>query len=112
MSGGYSTLDRQIKELMECKPLTEAEVEELCDKAREVLLSESNVQNVSSPVIICGDIHAQFHDLMEIFRIGGPTPDTNYLFMVRSRRRTARRSVRIRRRRAAAARSSPASSVL
>ena len=50
-------------------------------QAREVLNEESNVQQVRSPVIICGDIHAQFHDLMEIFRIGGPPPDTNYLFM-------------------------------
>lgn len=39
------------------------------------------MQTINSPVIICGDIHAQFHDLMEIFRIGGPCPDTNYLFM-------------------------------
>ena len=39
------------------------------------------MQTVRAPVIICGDIHAQFHDLMEIFRIGGPCPDTNYLFM-------------------------------
>ena len=46
-----------------------------------MLNDESNVQEVRSPVIICGDIHAQFHDLMEIFRIGGPSPDTNYLFM-------------------------------
>ena len=46
-----------------------------------MLNEESNVQAISSPVIICGDIHAQFHDLMEIFRIGGPCPDTNYLFM-------------------------------
>ena len=50
-------------------------------QAREVLNEESNVQTIRSPVIICGDIHAQFHDLMEIFRIGGPCPDTNYLFM-------------------------------
>mmetsp|Transcript_56383 Transcript_56383/g.125849 ORF Transcript_56383/g.125849 Transcript_56383/m.125849 type:complete len:307 (-) Transcript_56383:57-977(-) len=81
MAADLGTLDRQIQELNECKPLTEAEVEALCEKAREVLLEESNVQEIQAPVIICGDIHAQFHDLMEIFRIGGPCPDTNYLFM-------------------------------
>jgi hypothetical protein len=39
------------------------------------------MQPVKSPVTICGDIHGQFHDLVELFRIGGKCPDTNYLFM-------------------------------
>jgi hypothetical protein len=50
-------------------------------QAKEILSSESNVQEVQCPVTICGDIHGQFYDLIELFRIGGKLPDTNYLFM-------------------------------
>ncbi|KAI1377655.1 serine/threonine-protein phosphatase pp2a catalytic subunit [Hypoxylon crocopeplum] len=75
------TLDGWIENLMSCKQLAEADVQRLCEKAREVLQDESNVQPVKCPVTVCGDIHGQFHDLMELFKIGGPNPDTNYLFM-------------------------------
>lgn len=50
-------------------------------QAKEILTKESNVQEVSCPVTVCGDVHGQFHDLMELFKIGGKSPDTNYLFM-------------------------------
>jgi serine/threonine-protein phosphatase 2A catalytic subunit len=62
-------------------PLMEQEVRVLTELAQEQLLHESNVQPVSAPVTICGDIHGQWHDLIELFRIGGMIPDTNYLFM-------------------------------
>ena len=76
-----NTLDGWIEQLSKCEPLSEDSVKELCNMAIEVLKNEQNVQPVEVPVTICGDIHGQFHDLMELFKIGGPCPDTNYLFM-------------------------------
>ncbi|KAF6017533.1 PPP2CA [Bugula neritina] len=74
-------LDQWIEQLYECKQLTESQVKTLCEKAKEILMKESNVQEVRCPVTVCGDVHGQFHDLMELFKIGGKSPDTNYLFM-------------------------------
>lgn len=68
-------------QLRACRLIPEAQVRELCYKAREILIEEGNVVSVDAPVTICGDIHGQFHDLMELFRVGGDVPDTNYLFM-------------------------------
>lgn len=76
-----SDLDRQIEQLRRCELIKESEVKALCAKAREILVEESNVQRVDSPVTVCGDIHGQFYDLKELFRVGGDVPETNYLFM-------------------------------
>ena len=83
MSIGGSDLDKAIQQLRACRPIPENQVRELCYKARELLIEEGNVVGVDAPVTICGDIHGQFHDLMELFRVGGDVPDTNYLFMGR-----------------------------
>ena len=74
-------LDKQIEKCSDVVLLTEPEIKILVSKAKEVLSKEDNVQAVSAPVTICGDVHGQFHDLLELFKIGGKCPDTNYLFM-------------------------------
>lgn len=81
LSVAVNDLDRWIEQLYKCKILSEDQIEKLCAAAKEILLEEASVTHASCPVTICGDIHGQFYDLMELFRIGGRLPYTNYLFM-------------------------------
>ena len=73
--------DKWLETLKQCKCLTEHDLKILCDKVRELLCEESNVQPISVPVIVCGDIHGQFYDLMNLFEKGGDLPDKKYLFL-------------------------------
>jgi len=76
-----SDADGWIAVAKQCKYLPEEEMKKLCDRIKEILLEESNVCCVSTPVTVCGDIHGQFWDLKELFRIGGEIPTTSYVFM-------------------------------
>jgi len=76
-----TSLDQWVAKLRECNYLPEQDIKQLCEMVKELLLEESNVQPVSSPVTICGDIHGQFYDLLELFKTGGELPETNYIFM-------------------------------
>ncbi|CDU25550.1 probable serine/threonine protein phosphatase ppe1 [Sporisorium scitamineum] len=73
--------DTWIEQLRQCKYLPEPDIKALCEMVRGILMEESNIQPVSSPVTVCGDIHGQFWDLLELFRVGGEPPDTSYVFM-------------------------------
>ena len=73
--------DKWLEQLKELKCLSEEELKQLCEKAKEIFIEESNVQNVSAPVIICGDIHGQIYDLIELFKKGGEIPNSRYVFM-------------------------------
>ena len=74
-------IDKFIEKLYKCKPLNKKELKFLIEKAKEVFLKEDNCQFVPCPVTVCGDIHGQFYDLLELFKIGGKCPETNYLFL-------------------------------
>lgn len=80
-------IDLIIEKLLTFNKITELEIKDICEKvnlislqAKEILSNESNIQSVNAPITICGDIHGQFHDLLELFKVGGNCPDTNYLF--------------------------------
>lgn len=73
--GKNSDLDQWLECAKKCQYLPEAIMKKLCEMVKELLMEESNVQPVSTPVTICGDIHGQFYDLLELFRVGGGMPD-------------------------------------
>ncbi|KAF5367337.1 hypothetical protein D9615_010280 [Tricholomella constricta] len=76
-----ATLDSYITTLLACQHLPEADMKSLCERVRALLVEESNIQPVASPVTVCGDIHGQFWDLKELLRKGGMVPGTSYIFM-------------------------------
>ena len=74
-------LDECIERLYKKELLAESVIEAICAKTKELLMKESNVVHIAAPVTVVGDIHGQFFDMIEIFKIGGFCPDTNYLFL-------------------------------
>lgn len=52
-------IDSWIEIAQKCKYLPENILKKLCDIVSDILLEESNVQPVSTPVTVCGDIHGQ-----------------------------------------------------
>lgn len=74
-------VDRWLSTVQAGNVLPERDLRLLCEKIKEILIEESNIQPVSAPVTICGDIHGQFHDLLELFKKGGEIPTSKYIFL-------------------------------
>jgi diadenosine tetraphosphatase ApaH/serine/threonine PP2A family protein phosphatase len=71
-------------QLRQAQPLSERDMRILCRLATEVLLEEPNVRPVRSPAAICGDIHGQVMDLLQLLKIGGDisaTSTTHFVFL-------------------------------
>jgi diadenosine tetraphosphatase ApaH/serine/threonine PP2A family protein phosphatase len=53
----------------------------ILELSKQLLIKEPNMLELSDPLIIVGDLHGQLYDLLEIFRIEPPPPDSTYLFL-------------------------------
>ena len=91
------TKNAEVDEWLGCafnnQYLPEATMKKLCEICKELLMEgkhskplsctdpaelmlqlESNIQPVSTPVTVCGDLHGQFYDVIELFRVAGGAP--------------------------------------
>lgn len=80
-SSASGDVDRLIATLRSGHPVAESDLCALCQRMVAVLMEESTVAPVASPVTVCGDVHGQFYDLLELFRVGGECPETSYIFL-------------------------------
>jgi len=60
--------------------LTGDEIRMLCQRSTSLHLDQPMFLNLGVPIRICGDIHGQFHDLLQVLKTGEP-PQHNYLFL-------------------------------
>lgn len=89
MNYGEICVDEIIRKLLALKNmrvgknahLREAEILFLCEKAKDIFMNQPMLLKVKAPVKICGDIHGQYRDLLNLFEFGGFPPDSNYLFL-------------------------------
>lgn len=58
-----------------------SEIQALCQLAREILLSQPSLIELSAPVKIVGDVHGQYTDLLRLFDMCGYPPSSNFLFL-------------------------------
>ena len=74
-------IDQYLERARNGEVLEEIAIKVICAKVKEILALEDNVCKVASPVTVVGDVHGQFLDVIELFRVGGEVPNTNYLFL-------------------------------
>jgi len=77
----FLDVDSCIETLKGGECVSEKELRQLCQYVSELLMEESNVQPVVSPVTIVGDLHGQFFDLLNLLKVGGWPPSTAYVFL-------------------------------
>jgi serine/threonine-protein phosphatase 2B catalytic subunit len=61
--------------------LDEATALRIVHEATALFRLEKNLIEVAQPVVIVGDVHGQFYDMLRVFEMGGSPATSNYLFL-------------------------------
>ena len=73
--------NEQMKLVSESNLLTEDELKYLCKESLEIFMKEPVFLELNAPIIICGDIHGQYKDLIRLFDYGESPHKKQYLFL-------------------------------
>lgn len=64
------------------QPLSEDSLKWLLSQTRYVFLNEESLIKTTGPINICGDLHGQYSDLLNIFnKLGYPSRNNRYIFL-------------------------------
>ena len=61
--------------------MTELELKFLIYQSKKIISEQPVYLEIQAPIIVCGDTHGQYTDLLRLFEVGGYPPDANYLFL-------------------------------
>ena len=78
--------DKLIRKLLNFVPGTRLNINEndiyfLCNNVEKIFKEQNMLIEINAPVIVCGDIHGQYYDLLRLFKLGGCPPKSNYIFL-------------------------------
>ncbi|ORC92791.1 protein phosphatase 3, catalytic subunit [Trypanosoma theileri] len=54
---------------------------EIVMRSASIMKKEPNVVELQGSVVVCGDLHGQFYDLLKIFELGGKPGQQQYIFL-------------------------------
>lgn len=74
-------IDNIIEKIQNGELISEEIIHKICLKVEEILINDGNIIEINTPVIICGDIHGQLHDLISLFNKNGKVQDNRYIFL-------------------------------
>ena len=62
--------------------LNDKAIKWLIKEVQEIFKRESSLVELTSPILVTGDFHGQFYDLLRLMdQCGGPPPDNKYLLI-------------------------------
>ena len=73
--------DSLIERLKKGEIIEESLVSIIINKAKEIFFLENNLILLRSPIIICGDVHGQLEDVINMIDLAGGADQNRFLFM-------------------------------